>query len=419
MLIQKYKIKVPQFKPECAMLAYAKWMGEWNERKQSFKWPKLPKLAQGIDHNALVDCESTRLLLQMMCGIKKDASPASLRFDWENTGRNSEVSNPAIPAGFTVKTDISPLVLVDFQVICWDIFRHLEFFNAEHTYSENTLKQIIKAMWAVKLNRGPDMLPILNYRVIVVSDMHEPGTKNYWRGTEILQDPRIRQCWESYCNSSKIDIATIPLDYKGSRTKEKPEMWSNVFEIGWQYSSKFFPSYRSAGFEADDWAGELYRIVHKAPDLSVSTRRHKFLLTIDRDWSGLVSSAKNIYWANTRYPRSNEKIQNRLATETEVLEHTEHKLKRIINSPAELYQIKAEEGEFSDNLPPGSPIEYIDLIEENPKYTLKQSGSWSKFVADIGNPKPNVHLTHYNEAIGVLRKVGLSFPAELYPTQAV
>lgn len=419
LMFQKYKIEVPQFKPECAMLAYSKWVGDWNNKKQSFNWHKLPKLAQGMNHSALVDCESTRLLVKMMGGIKNQTSPILLQFDEKSQQEIADSKdNPVVPIGFIVEIDPVPLVLVDFQVICWDIFRHLEFFSAEHLYSEKTLRQIIKAMWAVKLNRGPDMIPLHNYRVVVVSDMHDPTTKTYWRGKEILNDPRIKECWKNHCEKSKTDISAIPLDYKGSRAKEKPEMWSEVFKIGWEYSSKFFPSYRFAGFEADDWAGELYRVVHKSPKLSISARRQKFLLTIDRDWSGLVDSEKNIFWANTRYPRPNEKIQNRLASDFEVIEHTEYKLKRNINTPKELYQIKSEEGEFSDNLPPGSPLEYINLIEENPKYKLRGLPGWSKFVADIGNPKSNTHLDHYNESMNVLKKVNLSFPADLYPAKA-
>ena len=46
----------------CAMLEYAKFVGEWNDYRQSYRWHKL----QGGDHTALGDCLATLALIQSM-----------------------------------------------------------------------------------------------------------------------------------------------------------------------------------------------------------------------------------------------------------------------------------------------------------------------------------------------------------------
>ncbi len=60
------------YEPECAMLYYSAFNGEWSFKKEGFKWQSLPKLAQGNAHNAVVDCLSTYELLKVMAGNKKD-----------------------------------------------------------------------------------------------------------------------------------------------------------------------------------------------------------------------------------------------------------------------------------------------------------------------------------------------------------
>jgi DNA polymerase-3 subunit epsilon len=52
---------------ECAMLQYAKFVGEWNPKYNEYKWQKL----KGGDHSALGDCLATLTLLQKMASAKK------------------------------------------------------------------------------------------------------------------------------------------------------------------------------------------------------------------------------------------------------------------------------------------------------------------------------------------------------------
>ncbi|MGI9460855.1 MAG: hypothetical protein ACR2NF_12720 [Pirellulales bacterium] len=307
---------------------------------------------------------------------------------------------------FKLDNEPAPLVIKDFMVLCWNVFTFTE--SLKHLYDQELIDKIAKAVWAVKLNRGPDMLPMHDYRVVVVSDKRFEDSKCYWRGVEVLKDERIEACWEEYCEGKGIKADDIPTGYKGNR-RDKDDDFYKIHEIGWEYATKYFPCFKKAGYEADDWAGALYREVRDSSDV-VLRERQKLLYTIDRDWSGLVDESKNIWWANTRYPGPRERIQERLAGEDQVILHTKMKMGYDINHPIEIFAAKAEAGEMGDNLPPGAPIEYIDLSETHPKYVLEKCDQWDDFVEAVTNPNPNIHKDHFDQSLAALKKCGMTFP---------
>ena len=300
----------------------------------------------------------------------------------------------------------APLVINDFMVTCWNVFNFAT--GLRHLYDEAMVDKLTKAAWAIKLNRGPDMLPMHPHRVVVVSDKRFEDSKAYWRGVEVLKDERIEACWEEYCEAKGKDIRETPTGYKGNR-RDKDDGFYKVHQIGWEYAQKYFPCFKQAGYEADDWAGALYREVRDGTNETLRNRQ-KLLYTIDRDWSGLVDESRNIWWANTRYPGPRERIQERLAGEDQVILHTKIKMGYDINHPIEIFAAKAEAGELGDNLPPGAPIEYIDLSETHPKYLLEKCDQWDAFHEAVCNPEPNLQTDHYKQSIEALRKVGISYP---------
>lgn len=50
----------------CAMLEYAKFVGEWNPTYQNYKWQRLPE----GDHTAIGDCWQTLELMRKMAGVE-------------------------------------------------------------------------------------------------------------------------------------------------------------------------------------------------------------------------------------------------------------------------------------------------------------------------------------------------------------
>lgn len=306
---------------------------------------------------------------------------------------------------FVLEKDPAPLVVLDFMVAAWGVFGHIQ--DIQHLYSPELLEKIIKALWAVKINRGPDMLPMHDYRIVVVSDKRFEKFGSYWRGVEINRDERMEIVWEEYCEGKGTDVADVATGYKGNR-RDKDDNFYQIVEIGWEYATKYFPCYKEEGYEADDWAGAIYR--YSRDSRKTCHERQVLLSTIDRDWSQLVDESHKVFWANTRYPGPKEKIQERLAGEDQVLLHTQMKLGVEIESPRYLAHAKQEQGDLGDNLPPGSPLEYFDLCEPHPKYKVEKLKDYEDLIVNLDDPVPNVQHEHLEKSRQALGKIGLNCP---------
>jgi DNA polymerase-3 subunit epsilon len=66
-LFKKYDQALPKIAgASCAMDHYAQWCGEWSDKKEDFKWQKLPNLSGLPAHDAYSDCVSTLKVMEMM-----------------------------------------------------------------------------------------------------------------------------------------------------------------------------------------------------------------------------------------------------------------------------------------------------------------------------------------------------------------
>jgi DNA polymerase III epsilon subunit-like protein len=66
-LFKKYEQKLPKIAgASCAMDQYSQWVGDWNVKKDGFKWQRLPALSGLPAHDAYSDCLSTIKLMEMM-----------------------------------------------------------------------------------------------------------------------------------------------------------------------------------------------------------------------------------------------------------------------------------------------------------------------------------------------------------------
>jgi DNA polymerase III epsilon subunit-like protein len=68
-MFQKYDIAKPEVAGlSCAMDKYSEWAGEWNSKRDSFKWQRLPNFAGTDTHDAFYDCQNTLLAMRKMAG---------------------------------------------------------------------------------------------------------------------------------------------------------------------------------------------------------------------------------------------------------------------------------------------------------------------------------------------------------------
>ena len=75
----RYGLRSPRARWECAMRQYARWINEWDERKQDYRWHKLPVVAlPGVKaHTASGDCRATLHVLRRMAGLFDVAASAT------------------------------------------------------------------------------------------------------------------------------------------------------------------------------------------------------------------------------------------------------------------------------------------------------------------------------------------------------
>lgn len=288
---------------------------------------------------------------------------------------------------FLVNSYPAPLVIYDWMVHAHHVFDWVK--ELKGTVSEPRFREMVKATWVWSINRGPEMLRQQKWRVVIVAD-EKDETGGYWRKQMGLTDPSLIQAWKAYDPDG-----TKPTKYKGHRTP-RPDLFWEIEAIGKEYATKHFPIFQQKGFEADDWAGAAARL-HDPEE-----HRQMFLYTVDRDWSMLVDDDKGIYMANSRRCRPRERIQQRLVDNLAVIDHTEYKLEEVISHPRELAFAKSVKGDLGDNLPPGSPIYYFDLV--NPPGEWKPENycpeKANKFKEELLNPDPNIYTEHLQEVYG-------------------
>ena len=72
-MFKKYEIAPPKVAgTSCCMDRYSEWCGEWNTKKDGFKWQRLPNFLGEESHDAYNDCRNTLKTMQKMAGEFKE-----------------------------------------------------------------------------------------------------------------------------------------------------------------------------------------------------------------------------------------------------------------------------------------------------------------------------------------------------------
>jgi hypothetical protein len=319
---------------------------------------------------------------------------------------------PKLETYFKLDNNPTPLVVVDFHVYLWDVLRWFEE-KIEGSFNTGVEDKLIKGAWALKVNRGPDMLPRHTYRIVVVADSRFRDTGNYWRDRYMTESAVVQEAWQSYAEKEGKELSEIPTNYKGTRGEKTGNFW-RVFDIGWKYCNEYFPVFSQEGFEADDIAGAIYRVSRDGGPDSVARKRQIFLSTLDRDWSQLVDEDHRVYFANTRHCWPNEKIQERLVGNQGVIEHTLHKMGYNLDHPKNLADWKVKHGDMGDNLPPGSPKCLFDLCQPHTEYVIEKAAPWYEdLVKCLEVNKPNTRDDHFEQTLRQFAAIMLEAPVKL------
>lgn len=288
-----------------------------------------------------------------------------------------------------------PVYVIDFKVCAHFINNYAEAAVDVANGSEEELRKIIKAMWAYRLNRGPDMLSPMPFVGLVADDLKgklpadfseaSVSGKGYWRHIE----------------AHKLDMA----EYKGGRG-EKTEFFDLIQDEGYKYINSpgsTFHYFAKEFFEADDIAGHVCRLKRKARKNSKLAKRQILLGTLDGDWQGLVSDEHQIIWANTGpwLPR--------LRSEREVCDYYLRKEGMHITTARGCYDFKVEYGDLGDNLYPGTPLRFFDLYDEDTTWRFTKEDT-KRLLKVLNNTTPSNRSDHMLSARTFLLRKGLFLP---------
>jgi hypothetical protein len=288
-----------------------------------------------------------------------------------------------------------PVYVIDFKVCAHFINNYAEAAVDVANGSEEELRKIIKAMWAYRLNRGPDMLSPMPFVGLVADDLKgklpadfseaSVSGKGYWRHIE----------------AHKLDMA----EYKGGRG-EKTEFFDLIQDEGYKYINSpgsTFHYFAKEFFEADDIAGHVCRLKRKARKNSKLAKRQILLGTLDGDWQGLVSDEHQIIWANTGpwLPR--------LRSEREVCDYYLRKEGMHITTARGCYDFKVEYGDLGDNLYPGTPLRFFDLYDEDTTWRFTEEDT-KRLLKVLNNTTPSNRSDHMLSARTFLLRKGLFLP---------
>ena len=303
-----------------------------------------------------------------------------------------------------------PLVVWDFNVAVFHVINWYQKISG--SFKTEVEEKLVRGAFALHINRGPDMLPRHTYRMIFVADKRFEETRNYWRNNVMQTCPVVKQAWLNHAEREKIDIKEVNTEYKGTRG-EKTEEFHFVYNICRSYAKEYFPFYEVEGYEADDLAGSVYRISRDSGEETIVRQRQIFLATLDRDWSQCVDEAHRVYFANTRYPFPNEKIQERLVGNEGVIEHTLHRMGYDITHPSQLATFKVLHSDMGDNLPKGTPIELFNLCEPHPDHNIDKQSVFEELKECCNDPKPNDRPDHFDQTLRQFAKICVEAPVKL------
>ena len=257
---------------------------------------------------------------------------------------------------FEVKTSpLLPIYIIDFKVAAHFINGFYDVIAEIAQDDEKLLRNLIKAMWAYRLNRGPDMLDPFDFVAIVADDYKGPvgddasvNGKGYWR---------------------HIEAHKLKMQENKAGRAPKQDNFILVQDIGYEYidsKKSSFHYFSKEFFEADDIAGKIARMRRNASKRSNLGKRQILLGTLDGDWQGIVSRADEIFWCNTGpwLPR--------MRVDEEVVDYYLRKEGLKIKEAKECYTVKVEVGDIGDGLLPGSPLRFFDLYDEDDTWRFSE-----------------------------------------------
>jgi hypothetical protein len=261
------------------------------------------------------------------------------------------------------------LNVYDFRVVVYMLHRY--YVAIKQADGIDKANNWVKCAWVYILNRGFTESPYQPSCTIIADD-----SGVYWR--------------RAYLSERGFP------HYKGNRSS-KDDDWYQVEKIAKSYiADSNFIYLAFPGWEADDVAAAICQTVNGKYKIHLNT--------IDSDWMGLING--EITWCNLAHyePRMRNLANYKVWTDKK-------KFKTKITKPADIWRCKQIEGDRSDNLIPGSPMEVIDLLNPPKEYNLLNHEVYAKSFELLKEQLiPNSNVKHLFKAQNWIIKNGFNLP---------
>lgn len=217
------------------------------------------------------------------------------------------------------------------------MFVFLDLMSLVHPYANriSTLDGTVINDWVEYFGNPVNFLPEtplgnpMDFKSVLLSDLKKDG--KYWRHHLFPQ-------------------------YKGNRKPQSSVIANLASGIKRRWVEIGLTLCQQAEFEADDWASYFCYRYPECP---------KYLMSVDGDWAGLVTD--KTYWIDT-YANRGSTYRHNILDQAKMLDrfnnHRDIKGKFTLSAPSDIYRIKWESSDKSDNIlvPKSVPFRLIDLI---------------------------------------------------------
>lgn len=268
-------------------------------------------------------------------------------------------------------------IVVDTSVFLHQLYRVI--MPIPHT--DPRWKPLIKAQLCYLMSGNwLSVLKPEKFQIVLAGDKKDLSLK-YWRhhwlaSAEVAaQVPRKSKAAEKQRLKLRELMAESPLElsdeaaklaeelaihYKAGRrlpeydfTKLKGFVYSCIEQQGWLF-------FRQTGYEADDIAATIVHI-----NRSLEKPNKLMLVTVDTDWLGLVDEHTSWFCMHGYQPRLRDSLEV-------INQWAQRRLGCTLSNPRDIWEIKARQGDKSDNIPEsdGALLPAIDLLNPPEEHRL-------------------------------------------------
>ncbi len=290
-------------------------------------------------------------------------------------------------------------VIVDFSVCVHQLNNALNVIGLEKEYR----KAAVQANMAY-LGSGrwvEQLIGHKEYNMIYTKD-----SKPYWRTEYLLQEDvyngiaeRAFATYKEKYPKGRKAYKPVAIHYKGGRKLPNSDFTTTKRRMLICAERNEFNMLGFHGYEADDLAAALVMTNRMLP---VNDQREIVLATVDTDWMGLVD--KNVTWMCSKgyEPRIRHTMEH-------INEWSLRRLGTNLTCPSDIWKVKTIKGDSSDNLPPGSPIEVIDLTTPPVQHRLWLDREKAPLLRTLLKSEPNqVDPDKTANALNYLRQLGMN-----------